>query len=260
MRIATWNVNSIRARLPRLLPWLEQDGPDVVCLQETKCLDEVFPREPIEELGYNIAITGQKTYNGVAILSKTPLEAVVMGFPDDSPEAEKRVIGATIGDVMVLNLYVVNGKEVGSDKYAYKLDWLERLHEFIDGQYPSKSGRLAEKLVVTGDFNVTFDDRDVYDPAGWRDKVLCSELERDALAKIMGLGLKDAYRKFEQEGGRYTWWDFRGRGFERGNRGMRIDHFLMSDAAYAACTDVTVDLKARAGEKPSDHAPVIATL
>jgi exodeoxyribonuclease-3 len=260
MRIATWNVNSVRARLPRLLPWLAEDGPDVVCLQETKCVDEVFPREPIEELGYNVLISGQKTYNGVAILAKKALEAEVFGFPDDAPDAEKRALGATIGDVMVLNLYVVNGKEVDSDKYAYKLDWLARLKEFIDGHYPSKGGRLAEKLVVTGDFNITFDDRDMHNPDDWRDKILCSEPERDALAALLGLGLRDAFRKFEPAGGHYTWWDFRAGGFERGNRGLRIDHFLMSDEAYDACSAVTVDLEARAGEKPSDHAPVIATL
>lgn len=260
MRIATWNVNSIRARLPRLLPWLAEGGPDVVCLQETKCVDEVFPREPIEELGYNLVISGQKTYNGVAILAKQGLEAEVFGFPDDGPDAEKRALGATVGGVMVLNLYVVNGKEVGTEKYAYKLDWLARLKEFIDGHYPSKGGRLSEKLVVTGDFNITFDDRDVHDPDAWRDKILCSEPERDALAAVMGLGLRDAFRKFEQGDGHFTWWDFRSRGFERGNRGLRIDHFLMSDEAYEACTAVEVDLKARGGEKPSDHAPVIATL
>jgi exodeoxyribonuclease-3 len=260
MRIATWNVNSIRARLPRLLPWLSEVRPDVVCLQETKCQDEVFPREPIEELGYNLLISGQKTYNGVAILSRKGLDASVFGFPEDGPETEKRALGATVGDVMILNLYVVNGQQVGSEKYAYKLDWLERLHEFMDGHYPSKGGRLEQKLVVTGDFNITFDDRDVYDPAEWRDRVLCSEPERDALAKIMGLGLRDAFRKFEQDTGHYTWWDFRSAGFQKGNRGMRIDHFLMSDEAYDDCTAVEVDLKARGGEKPSDHAPVIATL
>jgi exodeoxyribonuclease-3 len=160
---------------------------------------------------------------------------------------------------MILNLYVVNGKEVGSDKYAYKLDWLDRLRGFIDEYYPSNGGRLAEKLVVTGDFNITFDDRDVHDPEAWRDKILCSDPERDALAAVMGLGLRDAFRKFEQGGEHYTWWDFRTRGFQ-GNRGLRIDHFLMSDEAFETCTAVEVDLDARGGEKPSDHAPVIATV
>jgi len=259
MRIATWNVNSIRARLPRVLPWLAESRPDVVCLQETKCLDEAFPREEIEELGYEVVTYGQKTYNGVAILSRQGVEGVVQGFPDDPEDADRRVLGATVGDVMVLNLYVVNGKEVGSDKYAYKLEWLERLREFVDGHYPSEGGRLAQKLVVTGDFNITFDDRDVYDPEAWRDRILCSEPERDALAALMGLGLSDAFRKFEQGDGHYTWWDFRTRGFQ-GNRGLRIDHFLMSDEALSACSGVEVDLEARKGEKPSDHAPVIATL
>jgi exodeoxyribonuclease-3 len=259
MRIASWNVNSIRARLPRLLPWLAEARPEVVCLQETKCVDGVFPFEPLQELGYEVVTHGQKTYNGVAILSRCGLEDVVRGFPDDGPEAERRVLGATIGDLMVLNLYVVNGKEVGSDKYAYKLDWLARLREFVDQHYPFRGGRLTEKLVLTGDFNITFDDRDVHDPDAWRDKILCSEPERDALADLMALGLSDAFRKHEQNAGHFTWWDFRTRGFT-GNRGLRIDHFLMSDEALADCTGVRVDLDARDGEKPSDHAPVIATL
>lgn len=259
MRIATWNVNSIRARLPRLMPWLSETRPDVVCLQETKCVDEVFPRQEIEDLGYQVLTYGQKTYNGVAILSREGYSDEIHGFPDDAPDADRRVIGATVGDVMILNLYVVNGKEVGSDKYSYKLDWLQRLYDFIDGQYPFEGGRLAQKLVVTGDFNITFDDRDVHDPDAWRDKILCSEPERDALAAVMGLGLKDAFRKFESAGDLFTWWDFRSRGFQ-GNRGLRIDHFLMSDQAFDDCTAVEIDLEARQGEKPSDHAPVIATL
>ena len=167
MRIATWNVNSVRARLPRLLDWLQTASPDVVCLQETKCVDEQFPREPIEDLGYQIELFGQKTYNGVAILSKRRMENVIRGFPDDDEDAQKRVIGATIDDVMLLNLYVVNGKEVGSDKYDYKLDWLKRLSEMVDETYD-----MTEKVVLTGDFNITFDDRDIHDPDAWRDKIL----------------------------------------------------------------------------------------
>jgi len=254
MRIATWNVNSVRARLPRLLDWLQTASPDVVCLQETKCVDEQFPREPIEDLGYQIELFGQKTYNGVAILSKRRMENVIRGFPDDDEDAQKRVIGATIDDVMLLNLYVVNGKEVGSDKYDYKLDWLKRLSEMVDETYD-----MTEKVVLTGDFNITFDDRDIHDPDAWRDKILCSDPERDALAQVMSHGLRDAFRKFEEGAGHYTWWDFRTRGFQRG-QGLRIDHFLMSPPALEACTAVEVDLEARGGEKPSDHAPVIATL
>ncbi len=253
MRIATWNVNSVRARLPRLLPWLEDRRPDIVCLQETKCLDEQFPREPIEDLGYQIETFGQKTYNGVAILSRPPIEDVVRGLPGDGPDAEARSIAATIDGMRILNLYVVNGKEVGSDKYAYKLEWMRRVAEWLE------TWDMSEEVVVTGDFNVTFDDRDVYDPEEWRGKILCSEPEREALRRILATGLVDALRHFHEEPGHYTWWDFRTRAF-RGDRGLRIDHFLLSEPALARCEDVFVDREAREGEKPSDHAPVIAVL
>jgi len=254
MRIATWNVNSVRSRLPRLVAWLEAERPDIVCLQETKCLDEQFPREPLEELGYQIATYGQKTYNGVAILARERIEDVVRGMPGDGEDAERRVIGATIGDVLLLNLYVVNGVAVGHPRYDYKLAWLARVAEFVRTCYDCR-----EKVVLTGDFNVTFDDRDVYDPAGWREKILCSSREREALGLVVAAGLHDAFRKFHEEGGHYTWWDFRVRGFQRG-MGLRIDHFLMSEAALASCSGVRIDLEARAGERPSDHAPVVATL
>lgn len=253
MRIATWNVNSVRARLPRLLPWLEERRPDVVCLQETKCLDEQFPREPIEDLGYQIETFGQKTYNGVAILSRRRIEDVERGIPGDGPEAEARAIAATVDGVRLLNLYVVNGKEVGSDKYAYKLEWMRRVAEWLD------AWDMSEEVVVAGDFNVTFDDRDVYDPEAWRGKILCSEPEREALQRILATGLIDGLRHFHQDPGHYTWWDFRTRAF-RGDRGLRIDHLLLSEPAIARCVDVFVDRAARDGEKPSDHAPVIADL
>ena len=253
MRVATWNVNSVRARLPRLLPWLEDQKPDVVCLQEVKCVDEAFPREPIEDLGYQIETFGQKTYNGVAILSRTGIEDVVRGLPGEPEDAQRRVIGATVGDLMILNLYVVNGKEVGTDYYAFKLEWLEQVRAFIAERFP-----MTEKVVVTGDFNITFDDRDVYAPERWHEKILCSTPEREALQRIMDLGLHDAFRKFNEEAGHYTWWDFRTRGFARGN-GLRIDHFLLSQPALARCTGVTVDTEERGQPKPSDHAPVIAT-
>lgn len=254
MQIATWNVNSIRARLERVLHWLEQRSPDVVCLQETKCLDEQFPREPLEELGYHVETFGQKTYNGVAILSKQRIEDVERGLPGEGLDAQRRVIGATVGDVMLLNLYVVNGEAVGSEKYAFKLDWLARLAAFVRERYD-----MGEKVVLCGDFNVTFDDRDVHDPELWREKVLCSTREREALAEVMRPGFTDAFRRFEPGAGHYTWWDFRTRGFERG-LGLRIDHFLMSAPALATCRGVEIDRGARGGEKPSDHAPVVATL
>ncbi|MEM9380719.1 MAG: exodeoxyribonuclease III [Planctomycetota bacterium] len=253
MDIVTWNVNSLRARMPRVLEFLERAKPDVVCLQETKVVDELFPRAPLQDLGYHVAIHGQKTYNGVAILSRSPIEDVTVGIPGtDHPEA--RVISGIVDGVMLLNLYVVNGKEVGSDKYDYKLGWMGDVAGYVAERFP-----MDERVVVTGDFNVTFDDRDVYDPEKWRDKILCSQPERDALARIMEPGLGDALREHTDEAGIYTWWDFRTFGFKRGN-GLRIDHFLLSPPALDACTEVTVDLEARGGEKPSDHAPVVCAL
>jgi exodeoxyribonuclease-3 len=254
MQIATWNVNSIRARLPRFLPWLEARKPDVVLLQETKCLDEVFPREPIEELGYNIETYGQKTYNGVAILSRSRMSDVQRGLRDAEEDPAARVLAATVGDVMVVSAYVINGQEVGAPAYAKKLEWLARFRKLMWESY-----LMTEKVVVGGDFNVTFDDRDVHDPEEWREKILCSTPEREALMRVMDCGLKDAFRKHTQEAGHHTWWDFRTRAFQYG-RGLRIDHFLMSPPALKACTAVEIDLDARRGEKPSDHAPVIATL
>jgi len=254
MRIATWNVNSVRARLPRLVPWLAEHKPDVVLLQETKCLDEAFPREPFDELGYNVETSGQKTYNGVAILAKSRIEDVHRGIRDDIEDGEARVIAATIEDVMVLSVYVINGQAVGAPAYERKLEWLKRLRRLMWEKYD-----MSEKVVMGGDFNVTFDDRDVYDPEAWREKILCSTLEREALLRLMDCGLKDAFRKHCEEGGHYTWWDFRTRGFKYGN-GLRIDHFLMSAPALRACSAVAIDVAARDGEKPSDHAPVVATL
>jgi exodeoxyribonuclease-3 len=171
MRIATWNVNSVRARLPRILPWLEEKRPDVVMLQETKCQDVQFPREPIEDLGYNIETYGQKTYNGVAILAKSRITDVHRGLRDEVHDPEARVIAATVGDVMLVNAYVVNGQEVGAPAYEKKLEWMKRLRKLMWDSYI-----MTEKVVVAGDFNVTFDDRDVYDPAAWHEKVLCSTL------------------------------------------------------------------------------------
>jgi len=254
MRVATWNVNSVRARLPRLLPWLSEQRPDVVLLQETKCVDDCFPREPIEELGYNIEAHGQKTYNGAAILAKSRIEDVQRGLRDDVVDADARVLGATVGDTMFLSVYVINGQAVGTPAYARKLEWLSRLRKLVWERYP-----MTEKVVLGGDFNVTFDDRDVHDPELWREKILCSTPEREALMRVMDCGLKDAFRKHRQDGGFYTWWDFRTRGYQRG-LGLRIDHFLMSPPALQACSAVDIDLVAREGEKPSDHAPVIATL
>lgn len=254
MLIATWNVNSVRARLPRLLPWLSKHAPDVVLLQETKVQDEMFPREPLEDAGYNLVVSGQKTYNGVAILSRHRVEDVVTGFPGDDANADKRVLGGIVKDLMLLDLYVPNGQEVGSAKYATKLDWLARLRRFLDQRYDAK-----EKLIVAGDFNITFDDRDVYDPEALRETIHCSSRERDALREVCGFGLHDALRHFHAQPGIYTWWDHRGAAFQR-RHGLRIDHFLMSQAALEACEDVFVDVEERKGQGVSDHAPVFARL
>src|SRR5207253_1869494 len=234
MRIATWNVNSVRARLPRVLEFLAREKPDVVALQEIKCLDEQFPREMIEDAGYSIATFGQKTYNGVAILSKKRIEDVRRGIDDGVEDVEARVMSAAIEDVIVVNAYVVNGQMVGADRYHYKLEWLPRLAKWIDASFDRR-----EKVVVLGDFNVTFDDRDVHDPDLWREKILCSTPEREALAKLTEIDLRDSFRKFREEGGHYTWWDFRTNAFIRGG-GLRIDHVLMSPPAYEACTDVVI--------------------
>jgi exodeoxyribonuclease-3 len=255
VRLATWNVNSIRARLPRVVGWLATQRPDVLCLQEIKCQDEQFPREPFEDLGYSIETFGQKTYNGVAILSRGGLEDVARGLPGDPGDTEARVMLATIGGLRVINAYVVNGREVGHEKYHYKLLWLARLAKLVEQQ------RAAgfEALAVVGDFNVTFDDRDIANPEAWHEQILCSTPERQALAGVVAAGVADSVRKFSQDKGPYTWWDFKTRGFERGD-GLRIDHILLSPAALARCEGVTVDLEARRGPGPSDHAPVVATL
>jgi exodeoxyribonuclease-3 len=253
VRIATWNVNSIRARLERVLHWLEGARPEVVCLQEIKCLDEQFPREPFEEQGYAVETYGQKSYNGVAILSRRGLEDVTRGIAGvDDLDFGRRMMSAVVGDVIVFNAYVVNGERVGTDKYRRKLAWLERLTSHLR----ERAELLREKVVVCGDFNVTFDDRDVYDPEAWREAIMCSSAERAALAELTGLGFVDAFRRFHGESGHYTWWDHRTRGYQRG-QGLRIDHFLVSEPALAACTGVEIDARARGGERPSDHAPLL---
>ena len=253
MRIATWNVNSIRAREPRVLPWLEEHRPEIVCMQETKVVDDDFPREPIEELGYNVETYGQKTYNGVAILSKEPMSDVRRGLPGDGDDDDRRVISATIGDLQVVNVYVVNGKTVGSDKYKFKLEWLGRLRDYLASEFD-----VQQPLVLCGDFNITFDDRDVWDPALWHEKILCSTPEREALGGLIDLGLHDAFRKFHEDAGHHTWWDYRMLGYQK-KQGLRIDHHLVSEPLLERTTDVTVDREARKGKKPSDHAPVILT-
>jgi exodeoxyribonuclease-3 len=256
MRIATWNVNSIRSRLDRVMPWLDQHAPDVLCMQETKCTDDVFPREGFEARGYHLAVLGQKTYNGVAIASRLPLTGVESGLPWPGDEAA-RGISAEVGGVRVVDLYVPNGSEVGSEKYAYKLAWLDRLRGWLD-----ESRSPDEPLVLCGDFNIAPEDRDVYDPAEWRDQVLCTAAERERFQALLDWGLHDVWRRLhEEETGRYTytWWDFRGLKFQKGE-GLRIDLLLATSPVLARARGAAIERTARKGKNPSDHAPVLVDL
>jgi exodeoxyribonuclease III len=251
MRLATWNVNSLRVRLPQLLAWLERERPDVVCLQETKVVDADFPLAALHDAGYAAVFTGQKTYNGVAIVSRTPAADVIAVLPDAGDE-QKRFIAASFGAVRVINVYVPNGEAVDSDKYGYKLDWLRHLERFLREEL-----RAHEQLAVVGDFNIAPEDRDVYDPAAWRGQVLCSDAERAAFRNLVGTGLVDVFRRFPQPDGAYSWWDYRQAAFPR-NRGLRIDHVLASAPLTSTATNCRIDVEPRRAERPSDHAPVIA--
>lgn len=253
MKIASWNVNSLNVRLPHLEQWMADAQPDIVALQETKLPDERFPREAIEALGYQVAFSGQKTYNGVAIIARQPLTDVVTD-PAGVTDPQRRILAASIGELRVINLYVVNGKAVGDEKYDYKLDWLVRVRDFIADELTRH-----DKLVVLGDFNITPDDRDIHDPEAWRDKILCSQPERDALAALTDMGLADSFRLLNDEDGHYSWWDYRQGGFRR-NRGMRIDLILVSKALQGAVAAVGIDREPRTWERPSDHTPVILEL
>ena len=251
MKIASWNVNSLKVRLPQVLQWLESEKPDIIGLQETKLTDELFPRDEIEAAGYRVLFSGQKTYNGVALLSREEATDPITDLPGlDDPQ--RRVLGATVNGVRVLNLYVPNGQEVGSDKYAYKLDWIEKLQAHVRAQL-----EIHEIFVIVGDFNIAPEDRDVYDPAGWADSVLFSPPEREAFRRLLDAGLADAFRLFEQEEKIWSWWDYRMGAFRR-DMGLRIDHILVSSALAKSCTACRIDKAPRTWERPSDHAPVVA--
>ncbi len=251
MKIATWNVNSLKVRLPQVLDWIASERPDVLALQETKLTDENFPRADIEAAGYQVVFAGQKTYNGVAILSREPATEVVTDVPAlDDPQ--RRILGASIAGVRVLNLYVVNGQEVGSDKYAHKLEWLSRVRDYVAAQL-----QQHPRFVVLGDFNIAPEDRDVHDPEAWRERILCSTPERQALKEMLDLGLADTFRLFDQDEASFSWWDYRAAGFRR-NLGLRIDLILASEAMRDACTACWIDKGPRRLERPSDHAPVVA--
>tara|TARA_R110000868_G_scaffold380784_2_gene646993 strand:+ start:6576 stop:7340 length:765 start_codon:yes stop_codon:yes gene_type:complete len=251
MKIATWNVNSINVRLPHVLDWMKANDPDVLALQETKMTDDKFPREAIEEAGYNVVFAGQKTYNGVAIISKQRADDVVTDVPNlDDPQ--RRILAATIDNVRVIDLYIPNGSEVGSEKYAYKLDWLSKVHNYIASQMAE-----YENVVVLGDFNIAPADADVHDPAAWKDSILCSVPERQALFNMIDLGLVDTFRQFDQDPELFSWWDYRAAGFRR-NRGLRIDLILASQGLAKRCQNTFIDKEPRKWERPSDHAPVMA--
>ncbi len=251
MKVATWNINSIRMRVPRLIGWLEKRSPEVVCLQETKVVDEEFPFEPIQALGYECLVHGQKSYNGVAILVRGPAADIIKNLPGE--DSQSRLLSARIQGVRVINIYAPNGSEVGSDKYTYKLDWYRRLRSYLDSNI-----RPDDEVLICGDFNGAPEDRDVWDPEQWRDKILFSEPEKQAFRSLIEWGLRDALRLHHQEGGLYSWWDYRAGAFHRG-WGMRIDHVLITTPLAKRCTAVEIDRNERKGEKPSDHAPVIAT-
>lgn len=251
LRIATWNVNSLRVRLPHVLQWLESEQPDVLALQETKLTDENFPVEEINNAGYHVSFNGQKTYNGVATLSKTEALNVITDFPGfDDPQ--RRILCVTIDNVAVLNLYIPNGAEVDSEKYHYKLEWLSHLQKFTESLV-----NKYENVVLLGDFNIAPEDRDVHDPIAWQGKILVSQPERDAFQLLLKQSLLDCFRIFEQQENSFSWWDYRAAGFAR-DRGLRIDHILATDTLADLCTACRIDKTPRCLERPSDHTPVIA--
>jgi exodeoxyribonuclease-3 len=258
MKIATWNVNSIRTRKEQVLAWLQANPVDLLCLQETKVIDPDFPRSPFEKLGYHLYISGQKAYNGVAIFSRQPLEDVSLGFTAildentvQSFDEQKRVIAGTINGIRIINLYVPNGASVGSEKYLYKLSWLKLLKEYLQ-----KTLEKTPNICVCGDFNIALEDRDIHDPKGRENHIMASDTERQALKEILDLGLADAFRKFNSESGQFSWWDYRAASFPR-NKGWRIDHHYLSSSLYEKAKSCIIDKTPRKLEKPSDHTPVI---
>ncbi len=250
MKIASWNVNSVRARLDRLIAWLKSAQPDVLCLQELKTQEDSFPFEPLAEIGYHAAIYGQKTYNGVAILSREKPKDVERGFGDDDPQA--RLIAATVGGVRVVSVYVPNGQEIGCEKHAYKLYWLARLSEYLDTNYTPR-----KQLVVCGDYNIAPHDIDVARPDAWAKSVLCDPAGRAAVDKIRSWGLVDVFRELHPDVAAYSWWDYRRLSFPK-NDGIRLDYILATSRLAKKCCEATIDRDARKGEKPSDHTPVLA--
>jgi exodeoxyribonuclease III len=251
MRIATWNVNSIRARLERLLAWLGHHEPDVLCLQELKVTDDEFPLEALSEVGYAAAVHGQPTYNGVALLTRTPVDGLTRGLGDRDEPGQARLVSGVVSGIRVASIYVPNGSEVGSDKYEYKLEWLERLGRWVE------RAAAAGPLVVCGDLNIAPDDLDIARPDEWQNTVLTTEEVRGGFRRLLTAGLVDVFRQHHPEGGVYSWWDYRRLAFAKGD-GIRLDHVLTTADLASHCTEAWVDREERKGEKPSDHAPVVA--
>ncbi|NOQ83711.1 MAG: exodeoxyribonuclease III [Myxococcales bacterium] len=252
MKVATWNVNSIRARRQHVIDWLDAAQPDVLCLQELKVTDTDFPYDDIRECGYEAAVSGQKTYNGVAILSRRPIADVVYGLGDDEDDPQARLISGRINGVTVLSAYFPNGGEVGSDKYEYKLRWMMRLGRMLARRFDPATDELA----LCGDFNVAPWDDDIGRLSEWRASVLACDPVRDALTQIASFGLHDVVRPFHPTGGVFSWWDYRGRGFERGN-GLRIDHIYCTPKLAERTIGAVVDREERGRKSPSDHAPAV---
>lgn len=252
MKICTWNVNSLNVRQDHVCDWISSTAPDVVCLQETKMVDEKFPASRFDELEYSSHHSGQKTYNGVAVISKAVPEDVVTDFPEYE-DPQRRLLAATVNGVRVINVYIPNGSEVGSEKYRYKLEWLEHLVKFLENELQSH-----QYVVLTGDYNIAPADEDVHDPKEWEGKILCSDREREMFQRMIGCGMSDTFRQFDQPSKSFSWWDYRQAAFRR-DLGLRIDHILASEALAEKCVSCEIDKEPRSWERPSDHTPVVGT-
>lgn len=252
MIIATWNVNSILARMSSVMRWIDMARPDVLCMQETKCTDDKFPILLFQERGYQCQLFGQQSYNGVAILTRETCDTTHRGYPGDDETAQSRLITTTVNGIHIVNVYIPNGQMVGSEKFAFKLSWMERLREFFDAQYDKST-----PVLLCGDFNVAPEERDVHDPRLWQGRIMFSQQERETLQRIKDWGFTDAFRLHTEEGGKFSWWDYRAGAFRR-NLGLRIDHVWISDSLVAKNARTWIDMEPRTWEKPSDHAPVLA--
>lgn len=253
MKLATWNINSINSRIEHVIDWCKINQPDILCLQETKCVDGKFPHGRFDGIGYeHLSFIGEKTYNGVAMISKAPLTNIRKNFPDDADIAPKRLIAATINNIHIVNVYVPHGTALGSEKFAYKLEWLARLRKYIDDNFAA-----TENLILCGDLNVAPHELDVWKPSLWKDKIHFTKAERDALQNLKKWGFVDVFRQINGDEKEFSWWDYFHHSFEK-DRGLRIDHIWASQPLAERCTDCWIDKAPRGIDKPSDHAPVIA--